>query len=116
MVGAIVPVAYGRTGNFRSVYWRSKCSTQIRIPSLAIFAGKTFSSPYKTYQFLALMLADMRRTDVSRLLDASLIIDTIDVPAVCACLANFQFRFLFSCSFRAAFVDLEVHNAAPLLN
>ena len=68
MVCAIVPVAYGRTGNFLRcvvrpsgmnfvtwittdsvLYWRSKRST--RLPSLAIFAGKTFSSPIRLINF-----------------------------------------------------------------
>ena len=70
MVCAIVPVAYGRTGNFRSVYSRAKVPRESEFHRWLSLHAK-LSALNKGYQFLALMLADMRRTDVSRLLDAA---------------------------------------------
>ena len=101
MVCAIVPVAYGRTGNFRSVYSRAKVPRESEFhPWLSLHAKLSALN----------IRLSISRVDVSRHAahgrikvvrrQLNVTIDMIDVAAVCACLANFQFRFLFSCSFK----------------
>jgi hypothetical protein len=111
MVGAIVPVVYGRTGNFLRCVRPSGMISSVGSPTDSVMCTGGVSVPpdfhhllslhaklsafRQDYQFLALMLATrgaLTYQVVRRQLNV--IIDRRP-PAVCACPANFQLRFLF---------------------